>query len=144
MPLASSKLQSGILGVCSSPADTAAGCAQQWAQAMGDYAAGIVPPSTTVPVAQSALASALAGAFVTPFAAPLMEAAFAAFAASVGGGQIGFVPVPPPRPVGFAALLAVIAPTHADAASAVTALVDSWMRSGSSTPLVGGSPVPWS
>lgn len=144
MPLNSGKLRAGILDVCSNPAETAAGCAQQWAQAMGDYAAGIVPPSATVTAARSALATALAGAFATPFAAPLMEIAFAAFAVTVGGGQVGFVPVPPPRPVGFAALLAVIAPTHADAATAVTTLVDTWMRSGSSTPVAGGSPVPWS
>lgn len=142
--LDSGKLQSAIFSVCESPAQTAAACAQQWAQAMGDYASGIVPPSTTVPAARSALAGSLAAAFATPFAAPGMESAFAAFAATVGAGQAGFVPLPPPRPVGFAALLAVISPTHASAAAAVASLVDTWMRSGSSTPVAGGSPVPWS
>lgn len=143
MPLNPGALQSGILDVCSNPADTAAGCADKWAQAVADYAAGIVPPSATVAAARSVLSGALAGAFASPAAAPIMESAFAAFALTVGGGQAGFVPVPPPRPVGFVALLAAPQPTHASAAAAMTALIDSWMRSGSSTPAVGGPPVLW-
>lgn len=143
MPLNSGALQSGILSVCSAPSSSAAGCADQWSQAMAAYATGIFPPSVTVGAARSALSGALAGAFASPAAAPLMETAFAAFAATVGAGQAGFVPVPPPRPVGFAALLAAPQPTHAAAAAAMTTLIDAWMRSGSSTPAIGGSPVPW-
>lgn len=143
MPLSLAALQSGIQNVCASPAETAAGCADQWAQAMGDYAEALVPASATVSAARATLASSLAAAFVTSFAAPGMDSAFAAFAATVGAGQVGFVPVPPPRPVGFAALLATLQPTHNSAAAAVAGLIDSWMRSGSSTPVAGGPPVPW-
>lgn len=144
MPLNLSALQSGIHDVCANPAEDAGGCAQQWAQALGDYASAIVPASATVEAARATLASLLAAAFVTSSAAPGMETAFAAFAATVGGGQAGFVPVPPPRSVGFAALLATLQPTHDSAAAAVAALIDSWMRTGSSAPVGGGSPVPWS
>ncbi len=145
MPLNISALQNGIQTVSQSPAPDIAGCAQQWASAATQYATAVVPPSLTVSAAGSALTAALAGAFATPLAAPGMESAFAAFAASVGVGMApAFVAAPPPRPVGFATQFALPPPpTAAAAASAVTTLIDTWMRSATATPAVGGSPVPW-
>jgi hypothetical protein len=144
MPLNSAALQSGILAVCSSPGPSVAACAQQWADAMGNYASGVIPPSLTVDAAKSALVGALTSAFAT-FAPPAMETAFAAFAATVGAGMApGFVATPPPRPVGFAALAAPPAPlSHADAAARTATLIDTWMRSATATPAAGGSPSPW-
>lgn len=134
MPLALPALQSGLQAVFASPPPDAAGCAQGWADAVGAYAAGIVPPSTAVSSAKSALAGALATAFASPNAIPAMETAFTAFAASVGLGMAGFAPIPPPAPVGFAAQFGGPAPaTHAAAASAIAALIDTWMRTGSAT-----------
>jgi hypothetical protein len=69
----------------------------------------------------------------------------ATFAATVGGGMAGFVAVPPPAPVGFGDQFAQPHPaTHAEAASAITTIVDAWMRTGTATPTAGGPPVNWS
>lgn len=74
-----------------------------------------------------------------------MEAAFAAFAATVGSGMTGFVATPPPSPVGFATQFALPPPaTHAEAGEAIASLVDTWLKTGTATPSGGGSPSPWS
>lgn len=146
MPLATGALQGGLASLFADPADDYAGCASAWVAAVKDYAAGIVPASAAVNGAAAALEGALAGAFATPAAAPGMEAAFAAFALAVGGGMApAFVATPPAGPVGFVSLFAGPKPaTHAEAASNIANLIDSWMRSGTATPSVGGSPVTWS
>lgn len=112
---------------------------------MVSYASGVVPASLSVSAAGTTLATSLAGAFATPFAAPGMETAFAAFAASVGAGMApAFLAAPPTRPVGFASQFAGPAPeTHADAAASVASLVDGWMRTATATPSGGGPPTPW-
>lgn len=146
MPLALPALQSGIENVAANPPATAAGCAQAWADAVQAYAGGIVPPSATVAAAAAALAGALTAAFQSPAAAPGMESAFAAFAASVGGGMAGFAPVPPPAPVGFASQFSGPAPpSHSAAASAIAGLIDTWLRTGSATLIAPPNTlVPWS
>ncbi len=144
MPLNVAGLQSALSAQFASPASSSPGCAQQWADAMRDYALAIVPPSASNAGAASALNAALAAAFATPAAAPAMESAFASFAATLGAGMApAFVSVPPPRPVGFAAQFAAQPPTHQAAAAAIAGLIDSWMRVGTATPSVGGPPVPW-
>lgn len=144
MPVNPAALASKLTSNFASPGSSFAACAQQWAQAVADYATPVAPPSATVQAAGSALASSLAAAFAIPGgAAPGMEAAFAAFALSVGGGMAGFVPTPPPTPVGFASLVGILTPTHAAAAANVASLIDSWFRKGLATP-PSGSPIPWS
>jgi hypothetical protein len=135
MPLNIGALQSGIEGACASPSDTAAGSAGQWADAVKGYASAVVPLSTAVDAAAATLEGALTSAFSAPEAAPLMETAFAAFAASVGVGMLpAFAAVPPAGPVGFASQFAGPAPaTHAQAASAVAGLIDAWMKTGTAT-----------
>lgn len=146
MPLNLAALQSALEQEFSDPPASSAGCAQAWADALQSYAAGIIPASTTVAAAATTLSSALAGAFTAPDAAPGMESAFLAFAVAVGGGMVGFVPTPPPAPVGFASQFAGPKPaTHADAAAAFASLIDTWMRTGLST--LAAPPntvVPWS
>lgn len=146
MPLLIAALESGLEAVAASPPETSAECADLWAAAVQAWAAGIVPPSTTVTAAAEALAGSLAVAFATTAAAPLMETAFATFAASVGGGMAGYVPTPPVAPVGFATEFAEPFPeTHSEAAANVANLVDSWMRTGLSTLAAPpGTVVPWS
>ena len=124
----------GLEPICSAPPATAAACAQAWADAMEAYAADIVPPSTTVSAASTTLAGALTTAFQSPAAAPGMETAFAAFAATVGGGMVGWAATPPPAPVGFATQFAGPKPTtHAAAASTIAGLIHSWMTTGTAT-----------
>ncbi len=146
MPLAPSSLSSGIESVAASPPATAAGCAQAWADAVQSYAAGIVPPSATVAAAAAALAGALTAAFGAPDAAPGMESAFAAFAASLGGGMAGHVPTPPAGQVGFASQFSGPAPaTHSAAAAAIAGRIDTWLRTGLSTLVAPPNTViPWS
>lgn len=147
MALNSPALQNGILAVCSAPANSSAGCAQQWADAVVDFAKIIVPAVVpgTVEAAGAAMVATMTGGFSVPGGgAAAMESAFAAFALAVGAGMVGFVPVPPPRPVGFAALAVPPAPvSHADAAARAATLIDTWMRSGSATPVSGGPPILW-
>lgn len=113
---------------------------------MADYAAAVVPALVpgTIATAKSALSSALAGAFTSPVAAPAMESAFAEFAATMATGMgPAFAAVPPPRPVGFASQFLIPQTTHAGAAAAFSALIDSWMRAGTATPSGGGPLIFW-
>lgn len=145
MPLLPAGLSSDLEALAADPPDTAAGCAQAWADAMETYAAGIVPASTTVSAAAAALAAALTGAFEARPAAALLETAFLTFATTVGGGMAGFTPTPPPGPVGFVALFAgPNATTHAAGAAAMSGIIDTWMRTGTATPSGGGPAVAWS
>jgi hypothetical protein len=122
--------------------------AQAWADAVQAWAVGIIPPSTTVTAACATLSTSLASIFAvhaTPYAGPAMDAAFAAFALTVGGGMAGYVPVPPVAPLGLSSPFATNQPDHATAATAVAALVDAWMRTGVSTLVAPpNTPVPWS
>jgi hypothetical protein len=117
-------------------------CAHEWAEAMRVYAAAITPPSSSVAAAAAALEAALVSAFATTSAAAPLESAFAAFALSVGGGMVGFLPTPPPAPVGFAALLTMSnpAPTRSAAVANIAATIDAWMHTGVATNLVGVYP----
>jgi hypothetical protein len=115
------------------PALSAAECGARWADAVGAYAAGIVPPSTTVAAASSALSAALAGAFTSPSgAAPGFDAAFAAFAVTVAAGMLPtYTGVPPAVALGVAGQLASNIDTHAAAAASWALFLDAWFRTGS-------------
>ena len=146
MALVAATLQLALESAFASPGPDYASCAQGWANAMVSYASPIVLASTAVSAAGTALAGALAAAFATPSAIPGMESAFHAFAASVGLGMVGFAPVPPAGPVGFAGQFAGPKPTtHGAAAQSVASLIDSWMRTGVSTLIAPpNTVVPWS
>lgn len=148
MALAAPTLKSQLETCFSTPPADAAGCAQAWGDAMAAYGAGIVPASTTVSAAATALTGALTTAFGAPDAAPAMESAFSAFALSVGGGMAaaGFAATPPPSPVGFAALFSGPKPaTHAAAAESIGSAIDTWMRTGIATLIAPpNTAAPWS
>lgn len=145
MALDDSGLESDLEDLFGDPPATIAACAAAWADAIEQYASGVVPASTTVTTAAATLETALVSAFGSSGgAAALMETAFATFAASVGGGMAGFVPTPPPDLVGFALLGAEQPETHADAAGDWAEAIHAWMTTGTATPSIGGSPVTWS
>ena len=129
-----------VVDVTTSRAD----CAQEWADAMQAYAAAIVPASTGVAAAAAVLKTSLATAFALESAAGSVSAAFATFAASVGSGMAGFTAVPPPGSLGVVALLATPQSTHAAAAAAWATQIDTWMKTGTATPIPSGSPANWS
>lgn len=134
MPLDAVTLQSDLEALFAEPPASGAACAGLWAAAMLDYAAAVVPPSTTVSAAAQTLATALASAFASPTAAPAFDAAFAAFAASVGLGMApAFAPTPPAAPLGVGDLLVGSQPTHGAAAAAFAALIDEWFCTGIAT-----------
>jgi hypothetical protein len=147
MPLNTPGLQSSIQSLMDDPGASAAECAQSWASLIGSYAAGVIPASVSVAAAQTALQAALLSAFTSaPGAgAALFDAALTAFGAAVGTGMApAFVAVPPPAPAGFATQAGASPPQDATAAVTVLAsLIDTWMRTGTATPSVGGPPVIW-
>lgn len=146
MPLAAAGLQADLETLFGSGPDTAAQAAQEWADAVQAYFAGVIPSSLTVAAAATTLAGALTSAFsASSGAAAAMESAFSAFAATVGGGMApAFVATPPPGPVGFSSLLSTNQATQAAAAQAWASAIDTWAKTGTATPSAGGSPVNWS
>lgn len=140
-----SGLEDALEQLAASPRSSAAAAAQGWASACQDYAAGVVPASTSVATATPALASALETAFGQLSSAAAMETAFTAWATAVGLGMApAFVSTPPPAPIGLASLFAGDNPaTHAAAASRLGSALDTWFRTGTGTPAAGGSPQPW-
>lgn len=127
---------------------TIAAAAQEWASAVQAFAAGLVPPSTTVAAATSALQAALQLAFTSSNCAALMDAAFQQFAVAVAAGQAPtFTGVPPPSPVGFATIFAQQpAPsTRAEGVARVASKIDAWMRTGLASMVAPPKTVqPWS
>jgi hypothetical protein len=145
MPLALPALVAGLQSTFADPPADAAGCAQGWADAVQSWASGIVPPSTAVSAAASALAGSLASAFSNTDAASAMESAFATFAAAVGLGMAGHTPIPPAAPVGFAQQFESKPATHAEAAQAIGGIIDAWMKTGTATLIAPPNTViPWS
>lgn len=118
-------------------------CAQSWADAMQSYTTAIVPVSTAVSAAAATLKTSLEAAFATGSATVAVDAAFQAFAATVGIGMVGFTATPPPSPPGFVAHIATIQPSHAAAATAWSGWIDTWMRTGTAVPSGGGPAVGW-
>lgn len=145
MPLNPTGLQSDLEALFAEPPTTRAACAQAWADAVQAYASGLVPPSAAVASAAATLASSLESAFAAPAAAAPFDAAFTSFAATVAGGQAPtFTGVPPPAPLGIAALLAVEQATHAAAAAAFASLIDTWAKTGTAVLVAPpNTVVPW-
>jgi hypothetical protein len=153
MSLDAAGLQSDLddLAQADSPSDRNAAldaAAAAWADAIEAYASGIVPPSTTVTSARATFQTAMQAVMrcVDPATTVAqLEAAFLAFATSVGAGMTGFVPTPPPGPVGFAALGAATPPTFAAAAATWAAAIDTWFHTGTATLVAPPNTlVPWS
>lgn len=105
--------------------------AHEWATAASAWAAGILPPSTTVAAASAALESSLATAFATAYPAPLIDAAFATFAATIAVGMLPlYTATPPPAPLGIASLFTTQRSTRQAGVAAFAAKLDAWMRTG--------------
>lgn len=143
--LVPSVLKAELLTFFGHAPDSYAACGVSWADAVGAYAASITPPSTTVAAATAALGLSLGDAFAKPLAMIDMEVSFAQFAVTLGGGMAGYVATPPPGLVGFATAFAAPVPTtHDEAATRISQLIDTWMRTGLATLAVPpGTVVPW-
>lgn len=146
MPLARPTLQSGLESAFSQGFTNYNAAGQAWADAVQAYASGIVPPSAQVAAAASALSGALATAFQAENAAGPMEAAFAAFVATVGVGMApAYTATPPAGAIGFAAIFASTKNTHSQAADEIANAIDAWMKTGTATLATPpNTVVPWS
>jgi hypothetical protein len=147
MPLVAANLQSDLESLMTDHGATAADCAALWASAFGSYASDVVPESTGVSAAQAALETALAAAFASSSALAAMDTAFTAAATTIAAGMApAFAGVPPPAPIGWAALLAEPYPeTAADAAAKVANAIHAWMITGQATLVAPpNTVVPWS
>jgi hypothetical protein len=134
MPLNTAGLQSDLEALFAAPPPTAAECAQAWSDAFAAYVAGVVPPAlpAAVSAAADAMAAQLTAAFQGPAAPADFDVACTAFAAAVALGMAPtFTGAPPPAPLLIVSLLGSPQPTHAAAAAAFAALIDTWMRTGS-------------
>jgi hypothetical protein len=146
MSLDPDTMQTALETFFASPPPTAADCAAAWADALRALVVGIVPASTTVESACATLESQLAAAFDTANAVPGVDAAFTAFAAALGLGMApAYTATPPAAPLGIASLLATSRETHAAAAAAFGAHIDTWLRTGTATLVAPpNTVVPWS
>lgn len=134
MPLNLPGLQSALESLFANPPPSAAQCALAWSDAVGSYAADILPTSTTVTAAASAMTAPLQSAFESPSAASAFDEAFASFATMVAAGQLPlFTGAPPTTPLGIASLLSGSQETHADAAAVFAALIDTWLKTGTAS-----------
>jgi hypothetical protein len=144
MPVNPTTLANRLASNFAHPGPSFAACAQQWADAMVDYVAAMVPPSTTASAAGASLQGALAEAFAAPGGAvPGMEQGFSAFALTLAGGMApAFTGTPPASQVGFATLFGGLIPTHAAAGARVAGLIHAWFVTGTATP-PAGAPIFW-
>jgi hypothetical protein len=126
MPLNPTQLETDLAALFAAPSVVPATLAGQWSAAMQTYATAVVPASTTVAIAATALASALVPIFsTTGSGAAAMDAAFAAFALAVFGGM---PPASPPSPgaPGFAGTFGDNPATHAAAATKYRTFLHGW------------------
>lgn len=137
---------SGFVGWPANDAEAA----QAWGDAIDAYVTGITPVSTTVAAAKAALVLGLSGLSAPGAAVALLDASFAAYAATVGGGMAPAFVAVPPLPGTFTLALspvlvanAVPGVTGPVAVAALAACIDLWFRTGTATPSGGGPPVPW-
>jgi hypothetical protein len=138
MPINGPGMKTGLQNGFTAGATTFAAASLSWANAVQTGVTAIVPASTTVAAATTALRTALTAAFnhyTSPYAAPHMETAFAAFAVTLGGGMAGagFTATPPADEVGFATLFNKTYATHAAAAQAVSDALVTWLKTGTAT-----------
>jgi len=150
MPLVVATLQASILDLIDNPSDTAAGAAEKWSDAIGDYASAIVmAPTTTGEDAKSDLKDALTITFESPSdtttASTTWDAPMAAFAGTLAGGMApDFTGTPPGA--GFSSVVFTGAnfEDSTAAAAALSASIDGWFKTGIAVNNSSGASSTWS
>jgi hypothetical protein len=127
--------------------------ASAWATAIGDYASGIISAPLVPGTAEAAMAALEASLIGTlplgltpPYAANVFDAPMVTFGTTIAAGMAPtFIGVPPLAPFSMTVFPPGITYPDAESAkSAIGALIYAWFFSGTATPSVGGSPIPWS
>tara|TARA_Y100000310_G_scaffold248042_1_gene253837 strand:+ start:985 stop:1440 length:456 start_codon:yes stop_codon:yes gene_type:complete len=151
MPLVAATLETSIKDLIDDPSDTAAGAAQKWSDAIGDYASAIVmAPTTTGEAAKAALLGALTATFGnptdgTPPVSTTWDAPMAAFAGTLAGGMApAFTGTPPGA--GFSSVVFTGAnfEDSGAAAAALSASIDGWFKTGIAVNNSSGASSTWS
>ena len=123
--------------------------AKNWANAICDYAATVTPVATPIAVeaAKAAFEAAVFGLITSQTFIVGIPAAFTTYAAALGAGMSpSFVATPPPTPIVLDAAWAIglAGGKDSEIAKTLTTIIDTWFRTGTATPSVGGAPVLWS
>ena len=126
--------------------------ASAWATAIGDYASDIVSAPLVPGTAEGAMAALEASLIGTlPSgnaigAEGIFDAPMIAFGATIVAGMLpAFIGIPPAS--SFSSVVfpeGTLYPDTESAKSGIGALIYAWFFSGTATPSVGGSPIPWS
>lgn len=125
---------------------THAEAAVKWANVAETLLAGVVPASTTVTAARATFLSIMAPLSSNGGGLLLLQNAFMGYATTLAGGMTGagFVGTPPLTPP----LISTIFAGNGKEAAAVYAnnlatMLVTWAKTGTATPLSGGSPINW-
>lgn len=149
MVLFQTVLERDLLSLFEDPPETAALCAQRWAEAMENYASTVLPRSSTASAASAALELSLVSLFSTSLSSTTtsiaMEAAWLTFATTLGIGMApDWVSTPPPGPIGFSLLFEARPETHREAASNFATSIHLWLLTGIAVNSTSGATVNWS
>ena len=120
--------------------------AQNWSNAINQYASTIGPPSTTAQAAKAAMLSVLLGGEAPNSWDVIMPLAFTAYAATLGAGMAPtFSAVPPINPINLSAAWNIPKEKSFDLVrvSTLVGLIDAWFRTGQATNNSSGATVPW-
>lgn len=142
MPLVEATLAADLEALFADPPPTESECAGEWASAFESYASTIFPTSSTVSIAAATLRGALSGFNGDTQLASKLASALTGFAGTIAGGMApAFAGTPPASPL---SLTFSNHDTPRAAAQAIASAVQTWMITGTATPIPSGPPVLWS
>lgn len=123
---------------------TTAKVAEVWCAVADALLQGVVPASSTIPAAQSAFKGVMGAISASVNGVVILQNAFQAYATALASGMApaGFVGTPPPSPPMFTLTGMVTKSAEAEAAN-MAAVLFAWAKTGTATPLSGGSPITW-
>lgn len=153
MPLSSSTINTELLKLLDKDNPSFVGFGQnplqvatKWADAIDNYASLVIPISTTSIPAKAAFIAALIPGVAPGAFMPALTLALTTYASSLAGGMTlaGFVGTPPPVPIVLPLFPATPLTTASMVANSWSTIIDTWFRTGTATPIIGGSPILWS
>lgn len=120
--------------------------ANNWGNALQQYASGIIPPSATLAAAVTAFKNLMA-TMNTSNGLVVFPQAFTTFALTLSTGmQPAFTATPPPAPISLTPVFSIPLQdgTNSTRISTMASIIDAWMRTGIAINNASGVSVPWS
>ena len=132
----------GFVGFGTNPLQVAT----KWSDVVNTYASAVIPISTTSVAAKAAFIAALTPGVAPGAFMPALASAFTAYALALAGGMAGagFVGTPPPSPIVLPPFPATTATTASAVAASWGTIIDTWFKTGTATPIIGGATITWS